>query len=87
VSLASSCIARGGNRTSRDAQTHQVLTNVLRTGTQCQLDPLAIFADLLRQATARVSAISSQRDVHRVVESVQSDQEFNGVGVSPELTS
>jgi transposase len=47
----------GGNRTWRGAHTHEVLASVLRTSTQRKLDPLAILADLLRQATARVSAI------------------------------
>lgn len=46
----------GGNRTSRAAQTQQILTTVLRTSRQRALDPLRVIGDLLRERIPRIAA-------------------------------
>jgi transposase len=46
----------GGNRTSRGAQTQQILMTVFRTSRQRALDPLRVLADLLRERVPRIAA-------------------------------
>ena len=45
----------GGNRSARGAATQQVLTSVLRTAQQRQLDAAAVFVELLRAPESIVS--------------------------------
>ena len=45
----------GGNRSARGADTQQVLTSVLRTAHQRQLDPTQVLVDLLHAPQPTVS--------------------------------
>jgi transposase len=46
----------GGNRTSRAAQTQQILMTVFRTSRQRALDPLRVIGNLLRERVPRIAA-------------------------------